>query len=89
MYSFKNNRYLSPGILDELLIQNNLDDFTSILGYSVEKRPVLLSSFGSGKKKVLFWSQMHGNESTTTRALIQLFSDLTKKKSSLLHECVF
>ncbi len=84
MYTFNNNRYLSPGILDELLIQNKLDVYTSILGYSVENRPILLSSFGSGKKKVLLWSQMHGNESTTTRALIQLFSDLTLKNSSLL-----
>ena len=86
MYTFNNNRYLSPAILDKLLIQNNLDDHTSILGYSVENRPILLSSFGFGKRKVLFWSQMHGNESTTTRALIQLFSDLTLKKSSLLND---
>ena len=86
MYTFSNQRYLSPTMLDKLLIHNKLDRHTSILGYSVENRPILLSSFGSGKRKVLFWSQMHGNESTTTRALIQLFSDLTTKKSSLFND---
>ena len=83
MYTFENKRYLSPLGLDELLIQNKLDSFTSVLGYSVENRPILVSSFGSGKKRVLFWSQMHGNESTTTRALIQLFSFLTSNQTSL------
>ena len=29
-----------------------------------------------GPKKVLIWSQMHGNESTTTRALLDLFDHL-------------
>jgi hypothetical protein len=84
VFTFNNNRYLSPVILDELIIKNYLNTYTSILGYSVENRPILLSSFGSGKKKVLIWSQMHGNESTTTRSLIKLFSELTSKKSSLL-----
>ena len=82
MYTFNKKRYLPPDVLDGLIVQNNLYDYTSILGYSVENRPILVSSFGSGKRKVLLWSQMHGNESTTTRALIQLFSDLTLKKSS-------
>ena len=84
MYTFNNKRYLPPDVLDGLIVQNNLYDYTSILGYSVENRPILLSSFGSGKRKVLLWSQMHGNESTTTRALIQLFSDLTLRKYSFL-----
>ncbi len=85
MYTFKNKRYLPPDALDDLIVQNNLYDYTSVLGYSVENRPILVSSFGSGKRKVLLWSQMHGNESTTTRALIKLFSELTLKKSSLLN----
>ena len=84
MYTFNNKRYLPPAALDDLIVKKNLYDYTSILGYSVENRPILVSSFGSGNRKVLLWSQMHGNESTTTRALIQLFSDLTLKKSSFL-----
>ena len=84
MYTINNKRYLSPFILDKLLIKNNLHRYTSILGYSVENRPVLLSSFGFGKRKVLIWSQMHGNETTTTRSLIKLFSNLTLENSFLL-----
>ena len=83
MYTFNNKRYLSPDILDKLLHKTCLDEFTSVSGYSVENRPILLSSFGSGERKVLIWSQMHGNESTTTRSLIKLFSDLTSRKSKL------
>ena len=86
MYTFNNKRYLSPIILDDLLTKNKLVEYTSTLGYSVENRPILLSSFGSGKRKVLLWSQMHGNESTTTRALIQLFSHLILKKSRLFDD---
>ena len=51
MYSFNNKRYLSPNILDKLLYKNCLNEYTSVLGYSVENRPILLSSFGSGEKR--------------------------------------
>ncbi|MFN2262005.1 MAG: M14 family zinc carboxypeptidase [Psychroflexus sp.] len=39
-------------------------------GFSVEQR--IISSFilGTGKTKILIWSQMHGNETTTTKAVI-------------------
>ncbi len=84
MYTFNNKRYLSPSMLDKLLIKNSLHGHTSILGYSVENRPIILSSFGFGKRKVLIWSQMHGNETTTTRSLVKLFSNLTSDKSFLL-----
>jgi len=36
------------------------------MGYSL--------TFGNGSKKVLMWSQMHGNESTTTKALFDCFN---------------
>lgn len=41
----------------------------SVLGDSIYK--VLV---GNGDKKVFMWSQMHGNESTTTKALFDLFN---------------
>lgn len=43
-------------------------------GLSVEERPVYLIRIGSGDKKILFWSQMHGDESTATMALFDLFN---------------
>ncbi|MFB0903040.1 MAG: M14 family zinc carboxypeptidase [Nonlabens sp.] len=44
------------------------------IGQSVLKRSVYGLKIGSGKIKVLAWSQMHGNESTTTRAICELLA---------------
>lgn len=43
------------------------------LGVSVENRPIHTVKIGSGKTKILLWSQMHGNESTTTKSVFDLF----------------
>ncbi|OYU85242.1 MAG: peptidase M14 [Flavobacterium sp. BFFFF2] len=39
------------------------------IGHSVLGKPIYRIRFGTGTKKLLLWSQMHGNESTTTKAL--------------------
>ncbi len=44
-----------------------------IIGHSECGIPIYKISMGSGKIKVLIWSQMHGNESTGTKALFDLF----------------
>ena len=44
-----------------------------IIGFSENKIPIFKISIGSGKTKVLGWSQMHGNECTGTKALFDLF----------------
>tara|TARA_B110000858_G_scaffold39955_1_gene45449 strand:+ start:449 stop:1567 length:1119 start_codon:yes stop_codon:yes gene_type:complete len=46
----------------------------SILGTSENNNPIYYFKLGSGKKKILIWSQMHGNESTSTRALFDALS---------------
>lgn len=46
----------------------------SILGHSVEEKPIYSLKFGNGPIKILMWSQMHGNESTTTKALFDCFN---------------
>lgn len=43
-------------------------------GHSVEDRPIYLIRVGEGDTDVLFWSQMHGDESTATMALFDLFN---------------
>ena len=50
----------------------------SILGYSVDNKPIYYFKVGSGKKKILIWSQMHGNESTSTKALYDALSYFSK-----------
>jgi len=43
------------------------------IGASVEGREIDLVTLGAGTRKILFWSQMHGNEPTATCSLIDLF----------------
>ena len=62
-------RYLPPSRLEGFL--NQFDAAVkSTVGYTVQNRPIDLLKIGSGDYQVLMWSQMHGNESTTTKALL-------------------
>lgn len=45
-----------------------------VIGHSVKKKPIYQVTIGNGPKRVLVWSQMHGNESTTTKALFDVFN---------------
>ena len=59
-------------ILDEL---NSHLEITEI-GKSVQKRSIHQIKIGTGKTKILMWSQMHGNESTTTKGLFDFIKFL-------------
>jgi len=48
-----------------------------IAGKSVQGRSIHHLTAGKGKTKVLLWSQMHGDESTATMALFDLFNFLS------------
>ncbi len=59
----------------------HIENFSSRCTVSVEGHSVLGANlyslqWGDGPKKVLAWSQMHGNESTTTKAVFDLFNFL-------------
>lgn len=62
----------------------------STAGYSIEGREIKLIKIGSGKTSVMAWSQMHGDESTATMALLDFLSfmetkdELSEFKSELL-----
>lgn len=47
------------------------------LGRSVQGRPIELLSIGKGARKVLLWSQMHGDEPSATPALLDLVDYLS------------
>ncbi|MGA1772032.1 MAG: M14 family zinc carboxypeptidase, partial [Flavobacteriaceae bacterium] len=78
------NRYLSAeklvAYLDELSTPFNKTE----IGRSVQNRPINALKLGAGPIRVLMWSQMHGNEATTTRTLIDLFDYLQHKGAFLL-----
>ncbi|RNI22714.1 peptidase M14 [Rufibacter latericius] len=59
----------------EKLRQNSLFQ-VQVVGKSVEKRDIYLIKAGTGKNKVMLWSQMHGDESTATMALLDIFNFL-------------
>ena len=63
----------------------------SQIGTSEENRHIMQLKIGSGSKKILLWSQMHGNESTGTRALFDLFNCILNSSeatfSKILEEC--
>ena len=44
------------------------------VGRSAEGRPIRSVGFGSGPTRVLMWSQMHGDESTATMALADIYA---------------
>ncbi|ESU24946.1 hypothetical protein FEDK69T_05030 [Flavobacterium enshiense DK69] len=61
----------------EPLLQNLKADFdVSVAGKSVKEKSIYTVKAGTGKIKVYMWSQMHGNESTTTKALFDFFNVL-------------
>jgi beta-lactamase class A len=47
------------------------------VGQSASGKPIYLISAGRGETRVLFWSQMHGDETTASRALTDLFNYIT------------
>jgi len=65
-------RYITNDHIRDAL--EDLSDRFSLktIGYSVEERPIMSIEFGMGSQRILMWSQMHGNESTTTKAVLDL-----------------
>ena len=53
----------------------------SFKGCSELGKNIPVIKIGYGSKNILIWSQMHGNESTTTKALFDFFNFLTQKES--------
>lgn len=64
------------------------------IGKSFEERDIYQIKMGSGKTKVLLWSQMHGDEATATMALFDIFNFFQAKndgfdalRSKILERC--
>lgn len=75
----------------ELLLENLPSIFkVNTIGKSVNGEKIFSVTIGTGKKKVLMWSQMHGNESTTTKALFDIFNFLNDSNvlsSTIINNC--
>ena len=85
-------RYITLSDIEPLLLKYNSDNQVQIIGKSVLGKPIYKYELGTGKKKVLLWSQMHGNESTTTKALFDFLNLLNSNSGfakNLLSEFTF
>lgn len=69
-------RYITPEKIHPLLLKMATDFELKVLGESENKVPIHGIKLGTGAKRLLFWSQMHGNESTTTKALFDFINTL-------------
>ncbi len=78
-------RYITLESIEPLLKQLNRNNEVQIIGKSVLEKPIYSYEIGKGKTRIFLWSQMHGNESTTTKALFDFInllnsgSELAKK----------
>ena len=73
-----NRRFKHSDIMPLIEQLKSSDIFTvEKVGESVENRSINLITVGHGKTKVFLWSQMHGDESTATMALFDIFNFLS------------
>tara|TARA_B100001057_G_scaffold401151_1_gene412552 strand:- start:198 stop:1307 length:1110 start_codon:yes stop_codon:yes gene_type:complete len=69
-------KYLPPNLLNEIFIKKRIFPRLEVIGYSAQGKSIYSLKIGHGNKKVLMWSQMHGNETTSTKSLIDFYDFL-------------
>jgi hypothetical protein len=75
-------RYITLDSIQQFLLHNSAIE-SSVIGKSVQGKPIYQINIGSGPIKILMWSQMHGNESTTTKALFDFINFLTYSENGI------
>src|SRR5690606_19401977 len=74
-------RYLPPSSIIPLLEMYSSIYEISVPGFSESGMDIPLIKIGNGPKIVLGWSQMHGNESTTTKAIFDFLKFSSQKEA--------
>lgn len=83
-------RYVALPHIEPILLRLQKEGKVAILGKSVLGKPIYVYQNGNGKIRVMMWSQMHGNESTTTKAVFDFFNFLDSEKGNeLKHKFTF
>ena len=75
-------RYLTLDHIQPVLNRLNTNNQLQVIGQSVLGKPIYEYQIGHGAKRVFLWSQMHGNESTTTKGMFD-FVNLLHSESYL------
>ena len=87
-------RYITLDKIEPILNHLNTNNQLEIIGYSVLQKPIYSYTIGTGNIKILMWSQMHGNEGTTTKAIFDFLnvlhseSELSKKFLENITFCI-
>ena len=84
------HRYIHNDFIIPLLKNLPKNFLISEIGLSVNQEPIYSITIGHGKKRILLWSQMHGNESTTTKALFDVLNAFKQEDAicnSILEAC--
>lgn len=82
-------RYINLKHIIPLLKKHENNFKIEVIGQSVLKENIHSIKIGAGKKRILMWSQMHGNESTTTKSIFDLLNFFTDNplSESILNAC--
>ena len=75
-------RYVTSLMLEDKWFPKLLEIDINVAGESVNKKSIRTISVGEGPLKILMWSQMHGNESTTTKAVVDLVNFLQSENET-------
>jgi len=83
-------RYIPFESVASLIIKYSNLASVQLEGYSEERRKLHSITIGTGKFKILMWSQMHGNETTTTKSIFDLLNFLISEgnlQEQILDNC--
>jgi len=87
--------YTNKYVADRYVTVENVEPFLSDLnqnfkieekGKSVEGRSIKTINWGVGSTRIFMWSQMHGNESTTTKAALDFLLMLNDSKEDFVSD---
>jgi len=84
------HRYINTDHIHPLLKNLGSNFAVNQIGNSVKDEPIFSITVGRGSKKIFMWSQMHGNESTTTKALFDMLNILKEENEfskTILEQC--
>ncbi len=85
-------RYITNKDLELLIDTMPVKFHVEEIGRSVEKKSIRMITLGKGETKILAWSQMHGNEGTTSKAIFDLLNafrlnETNRVLSEILNNC--
>ena len=85
-------RYIILESIEPILEKLNTANQVKVIGESVLGKSIYSYQIGKGKTKIFLWSQMHGNEGTTTKALFDFLNVLhsgSESEQKFLDEFTF